>query len=50
MSVTVPVEMLRKMEKEIERLQHELKKMKHHSDEGFEPLETDRFITEVYNG
>lgn len=50
MAVTVPLEVLKRMEREIERLQAELKRMKSGKEEGFETLETDDFLTEVYNG
>ncbi|MBO8170405.1 MAG: hypothetical protein H0Z33_00760 [Bacillaceae bacterium] len=48
MTVTVDVEVLEKMQKEIERLQMELKRMTR-SVEGFEKLDTDGYLTEVYN-
>ncbi|GAB7388930.1 hypothetical protein BSNK01_27680 [Bacillaceae bacterium] len=49
MTVTVNVEVLRKIEQEIERLQDELRRMQNDAS-GFERLDTDVFLTEVYNG
>lgn len=37
------------MEKKIERLTIELRELKKVQSDGFEPLDTDLFLTEVYN-
>ncbi|WP_161798229.1 hypothetical protein [Aneurinibacillus tyrosinisolvens] len=50
MTVLVKVEKLQKMEAEIARLQRELKAMQSGTRDGFERLDTDVFLTEVYNG
>lgn len=50
MTVTVKVEKLQKMEAEIARLQRELHALQAMSTQGFEHLDTDIFLTEVYNG
>jgi hypothetical protein len=50
MTVTVKVEKLQKMEAEIARLQRELYALQAKSTQGFEHLDTDIFLTEVYNG
>jgi hypothetical protein len=50
MTVLVKVEKLQKMEAEIARLQRELKAMQSGTPNGFERLDTDVFLTEVYNG
>ncbi|MBN6188312.1 hypothetical protein JQN58_15755 [Aneurinibacillus sp. BA2021] len=50
MTVMVKVEKLQKMEAEIARLQRELRAMRSESAQGFERLDTDVFLTEVYNG
>ncbi|WP_170230127.1 hypothetical protein [Aneurinibacillus danicus] len=50
MTVMVEVEKLQKMEAEIARLQRELRALQSEPTQGFEPLDTDVFLTEVYNG
>ncbi|GED12263.1 hypothetical protein [Aneurinibacillus migulanus] len=50
MTVMVKVEKLQKMEAEIERLQRELRALQAKPTQGFEHLDTDIFLTEVYNG
>ncbi|MED0676627.1 MULTISPECIES: hypothetical protein [Aneurinibacillus] len=50
MTVMVKVEKLKKMEAEIARLQRELKALQEQPIQGFERLDTDVFLTEVYNG
>ncbi|WCK55809.1 hypothetical protein PP175_07705 [Aneurinibacillus sp. Ricciae_BoGa-3] len=49
MTVTVQVEMLKKMEAEIARLQNQIRAMQR-VDEGFDRLDTDNCLNEVYNG
>lgn len=49
MTITVDIKVLEKMQQEIERLHLELKRMTK-SAEGFEKLDTDSCLTEVYNG
>lgn len=49
MTVTVDIKVLESMQKEIERLQQELKRMTSHA-QGFEMLDTDPYLREVYNG
>ena len=50
MTVTVEVKVLEDMQKKIEKLSVELKELKKsNSDYGFETLDTDSFLTEVYN-
>ncbi|WP_169737881.1 hypothetical protein [Alkalihalobacterium bogoriense] len=48
MTVTVEVKVLEEMQRKIERLNKELKELRKEKD-GFEPLDTDSFLTEVYN-
>jgi hypothetical protein len=50
MTVVVQVEKLKKMEAEIARLQRELQALQNKPTQGFERLDTDVFLTEVYNG
>ncbi len=53
MTVTVDIKVLESMQKEIERLQQELKRMTSHAQkhaQGFEKLDTDPYLREVYNG
>jgi len=50
MTVMVEVEKLQKMEAEIARLQRELRALQSEPTQGFERLDTDVFLTEVYNG
>jgi hypothetical protein len=50
MTVVVQVEKLKKMEAEIARLQRELQALQNQPTQGFERLDTDVFLTEVYNG
>lgn len=49
MTVTVEAQTLVRMQKEIERLQLELKRISTNF-QGFESLDTDSYLTEVYNG
>jgi hypothetical protein len=49
MTVTVQVEILKKMEAEIARLQNQIKAMQR-VGEGFDRLDTDNCLNEVYNG
>ena len=49
MTVTVNVEVLEEMKREIEHLRNELKKNKKKEMQGFEKLDTDFYLTEVYN-
>ncbi|MGO4889787.1 hypothetical protein ACJ2A9_18735 [Anaerobacillus sp. MEB173] len=49
MTVTVDVKVLEEMEKKIESLTVELKQLKKVKAEGFEKLDTDCYLTEVYN-
>lgn len=49
MTVMVEVKKLKQMEEEIARLQRELHAMQSAPAHGFEPLESDRFLTEAYN-
>ncbi|WP_155837163.1 hypothetical protein [Aneurinibacillus terranovensis] len=49
MTVTVKMEMLKKIEAEIARLQLQVKAMQNSAD-GFEKLDTDFCLNEVYNG
>lgn len=48
MTVTVEMRVLEEMEKKIERLTMEIRELRK-VENGFEPLETDTFLTEVYN-
>jgi hypothetical protein len=48
MTVT-QVKILEDMEKQIERLTVELKELRKVETDGFEQLDTDLFLTEVYN-
>ncbi|MFV8828601.1 hypothetical protein [Alkalihalobacterium sp. APHAB7] len=48
MTVTVEMRVLEEMEKKIERLTMEIQELRK-VENGFEPLETDMFLTEVYN-
>ncbi|HHY20696.1 MAG TPA: hypothetical protein GX525_02215 [Bacilli bacterium] len=49
MTVTVKIKVLQDMQEKIEKLQHELHELKTQQAEGFEQLDTDSFLTEVYN-
>lgn len=49
MTVTVDVKVLYEMEKKIETLTVELNQLRKEKNEGFEKLDTDCFLTEVYN-
>ncbi|WP_209124863.1 hypothetical protein [Alkalihalobacillus sp. BA299] len=48
MTVTVEMRVLEEMEKKIEKLTMEIRELRN-NESGFEPLETDLFLTEVYN-
>lgn len=50
MTVMVEVRKLKQMEEEIARLQRELNALQSATAYGFESLESDRFLTEAYNG
>ncbi|WP_179295563.1 hypothetical protein [Bacillus sp. FJAT-45350] len=49
MTVTVEVKVLEEMQKKIEKLTVELRELKKVERDGFEKLDTDMFLTEVYN-
>ncbi|HJV46474.1 MAG TPA: hypothetical protein VJ824_12215 [Bacillota bacterium] len=49
MTVTVKVEILKQLEEQIKLLQSQLRTLKHQS-EGFEMLDSDLCLMEVYNG
>lgn len=48
MTVTVDVQVLKRLEEEIDRLHREVQRMLQDA-EGFEPTELDALLTEVYN-
>jgi prefoldin subunit 5 len=49
MTITVKVEVLQNLEEQIRSLQSQLKSLRLEMD-GFETLESDPFLMEVYNG
>ncbi|WP_170885451.1 hypothetical protein [Bacillus alkalicellulosilyticus] len=49
MTTTIEVKELEDMRKKIDLLTKELKELKKKEKDGFEPLDTDPFLTEVYN-